>query len=531
METMEKAVYLRPNALVEPLFNRWHAWVYLISPVTAAMYTANAHLKIMQSFVAAPQVHVAALKNPAMVSGPFINYDAGRVGDVKALIEKTRRERGDLLELAQAVQGLELLLAKETEGYSLEGLYESVPEGLKGLVELTYDTLNNPSARYIEGLAYKSPYYNKGSQSVLLSLIEGDQRTLVFGSPRLDGPGYLHLDVPFDDPALDELFRMRYEPAPLGRVREALGVRDEDLELFASFFTEEGPRRGARYDGEGVRVRYFGHACVLIETRETSVLVDPVISYEYPADVERYTYADLPETIDYLLLTHHHQDHCLLETLLQLRHKVRHILVPRSNAGALTDPSLRTALREIGFPDVREVDDMESVRVAGGEITALPFLGEHGDLNIRTKAAYLVRLGGASVLLAADSNNLEPRLYKYIHDAVGQVDLLFLGMECDGAPFSWVYGPLITKAMPRKVDQSRRLDGSNYEKAMRLVEELGPRHVYVYAMGQEPWLSFVMGINYTPESRPLLESDRLVESCRGRGMVSERLFGKKELLL
>lgn len=531
MDMMEQPVYLRPNTLVEPLFNRWHAWVYLISPVTAAMYTANAHLKIMQSFVAAPQVHVSALKNPAMVSGPFINYDASRVGDIKALIEKTKRERGDLLELAQAVQSLEQLLAKETEGYSLEGLYERVPEHLKGLVELTYDTLNHPSARFIEGLTYKSPYYNKASQSVLLSLIQGDQRTLVFGSPRLDDPGYLHLELPFDDPALDELFKMKYAAQPLGRIKKLLRVRDEDLELFSSFFTTDAPRQAARYDGEGVRVRYFGHACVLIESHDTSVLCDPIISYDYQADVERYTYADLPDTIDYLLLTHHHQDHCLLETLLQLRHKVKHIIVPRSNAGALTDPSLKTALHQIGFEDVREIDDMESIRLKDGSITGLPFLGEHGDLNIRTKAAYLVKLGDSSVLMAADSNNLEPRLYKYIHDAVGEVDLLFLGMECDGAPFSWVYGPLISKALPRKVDQSRRLDGSNYEKAMKLVEELQPRHVYVYAMGQEPWLSFVMGINYTPESRPLLESDRLVETCLQRGVVSERLFGKKELLL
>jgi L-ascorbate metabolism protein UlaG (beta-lactamase superfamily) len=32
----------------------------------------------MQSFVAAPQVHVSALKNSAMIGGPFINYDANK---------------------------------------------------------------------------------------------------------------------------------------------------------------------------------------------------------------------------------------------------------------------------------------------------------------------------------------------------------------------------------------------------------------------------------------------------------------------
>ena len=79
-------VYLKQNVLAEPLFNQWYAWPSLISPATAAMYIANAHVKIMQSFVAAPQVHVAALKNPAMRGGPFISYDATRTAEVKELM-------------------------------------------------------------------------------------------------------------------------------------------------------------------------------------------------------------------------------------------------------------------------------------------------------------------------------------------------------------------------------------------------------------------------------------------------------------
>jgi len=35
------------------------------------MYVANVQLKLMQSFVNSPQVHIIALKNPAMFSGPL----------------------------------------------------------------------------------------------------------------------------------------------------------------------------------------------------------------------------------------------------------------------------------------------------------------------------------------------------------------------------------------------------------------------------------------------------------------------------
>jgi hypothetical protein len=188
-------------------------------------------------------------------------------------------------------------------------------------------------------------------------------------------------------------------------------------------------------------------------------------------------------------------------------------------------------LQNIGFARVREIDELESIPVEGGTITGLPFLGEHADLNIRTKIAYLVTLKDRSVLCAADSNNIEPRLYEKIHSLFGDVNVMFLGMECDGGPLSWLYGPLMTKPIARKQDQSRRLDGSNYEKAIDIVERLNPNQVFVYAMGQEPWLTYLTSIQYTEQSRPIVDSNKLVADCRNRGLESERLFGQKEIHL
>jgi hypothetical protein len=64
---------------------------------------------------------------------------------------------------------------------------------------------------------------------------------------------------------------------------------------------------------------------------------------------------------------------------------------------------------------------------------------------------------------------------------------------------------------------------------MGIVERLRPGQVYVYAMGQEPWLTYLTSIVYTEESRPIVESNSLVAECRERGIVSERLFGSKEI--
>src|SRR5215217_7965165 len=115
--------YLKQNVQFEPLFNQWYAWTHLIAPHTAAMFIANLHLKIMKSYVAAPQVHANAVRNPAMLGGPFINYDGGKVDQIKALIEKTTKEQAHMIEFADSVRVLNDLLRDEAKGHSLEPLY------------------------------------------------------------------------------------------------------------------------------------------------------------------------------------------------------------------------------------------------------------------------------------------------------------------------------------------------------------------------------------------------------------------------
>ena len=106
-----------------------------------------------------------------------------------------------------------------------------------------------------------------------------------------------------------------------------------------------------------------------------SILVDPVISYKDSRGVERYIHADLPDTIDYVLVTHSHQDHIMFETLLQLRHKIRNLIVPKASGSDRVDPSLKLILETIGFPSVHEIDEMGRIEISEGEIVGLPFLG------------------------------------------------------------------------------------------------------------------------------------------------------------
>ena len=523
--------YLKYNVKLEPLFNQWYAWPLLIPPAAAAMNIVNSHLKIMKSYVSAPEVHVAATRNPAMRGGPFMNHPASRMKEVKALMERTLQDRSRMIVLAEAVKTLNEILRNEAKGYSLESLYQKIPDELKGYVELVYDLNNNPSFRFIEELLYKSPYYDLATQSVALSIISDDRRPFVFSTPWLEDGGQLRLEIPFSHMGLDELTRMRTRPQSLGYIKECCGIQEKDEALFRTFVSETNLAGGRRYDGDEIRIRYYGHACILIETKETSLLTDPVISYEYETAIPRYTLRDLPETIDYVLITHGHADHLSFETLIQLRHKIRNIVVPRNGSGFLEDPSLKLMLKRLGFANVIEIDELETLEIDGGFITAVPFLGEHADLNIRTKTAHLIRLGERSIMCAADSSNLETRMYEHVTGLIDDIDVLFLGMECDGAPLSWIYGPLLTMPVERGMDHSRRLSGSDYPRAIEIVDKLNCEQVYVYAMGQEPWLSYITSIEYTDESKPIVDSNRLIEACRARGIVSDRPYGAMEMFL
>jgi hypothetical protein len=97
-------------------------------------------------------------------------------------------------------------------------------------------------------------------------------------------------------------------------------------------------------------------------------------------------------------------------------------------------------------------------------------------------------------------------------------------MECQGAPLSWVYGPLLPVTLDRKKDQSRRLNGSDCDRALKVVESLKSKYVYVYAMGMEPWIQYITSIDPSEHTAPMVNSKAFIQACITRGLTAEQLY-------
>jgi L-ascorbate metabolism protein UlaG (beta-lactamase superfamily) len=522
--------FLKPDVKIELLASRWFVWPHLVSPVQHAMNVAFRHLPMMQSFVASPQVHIAASKDPNMLGGPFLDLPASAVPEIKTLIQQTTAQLAKLITFARDLKAFDQAVQDGATGFCLSEFYERMPSSLAGTTEIFYDVNNNPALRVIEEIVYKYHLDNRASQEICLSQTKDADRKFFMTTPRVALSGRFFTATEFADPRLDALSSMRTSAGLLDDVSRAFDIEPSQRAAFESFFTSAAPqRKNPGYSGDGVRVRYFGHACVLIQTARSSILIDPTVTWDANESDNRFTFVDLPDVIDLVVISHCHQDHFSPELLVQLRHRIRKIVVPRNGGGNLADPSMKLILQRLGYTNIEVVDAFDSIKFDEGEVVSLPFSGEHSDLNVHSKQTIFVEIKGRRFFFLVDSDAIDPGLYSLVTTIVGKPDALFIGMECFGAPLTWLYGPLLTKPVSRRNDESRRLSASNCERAWRLVKDLGCTKAFIYAMGQEPWLRYLMGLEYKPDSIQLTQARSFVERCVEAGVDVEHLNISREL--
>jgi L-ascorbate metabolism protein UlaG (beta-lactamase superfamily) len=530
---MSRLFRLAPSTFVEPLVHDWSAWSYPVAPVTACLHAHGYQLPLLRSYLADPALHFSANQDVSLIGGSFVNIAPVRADEVGRLLGRMETDMAAALALAPQLLECQRWLARTAQGQTIEPLYARVPEALRGRVELVYDYLNRPSLRVIERPFYRGEYSTEPFQSFRLSTLAADDaRTYFLNTPRLLERGQIDWRIPFRSSAADALFRLDLEPQPEETIQELLSLEPGEEAHLRALLVEDGGRRPADVESDDVRVRYFGHACILVEHRGISMMTDPCVAVRPTGGgLERYSFDDLPTRIDVALITHNHADHVSLETLLRLRHRIGCVVVPRSFGMLYGDVSLKLLLTELGFRHVVALDDYERLDIDGASITGVPFFGEHADLS-HGKTGYVIEAGGRRIYAGADSDCLDERVYTEIRRCVGPVDTVFLGLECVGAPLTFVYGCLLDRRPTPEQDQTRRQHGCDAARAATVLRALGATRFYNYAMGLEPWMDFILGFGSPQPTPQFLESERMLRMTGDMGLAAaERLYGRREIRL
>jgi len=518
--------YLQNSVSFEPTIGGWYAWIQLLPPHTASLNFLNRYIPILESFINFPELHAQAASDPKLFAGPYANLSVLAKEKIQHYLEVFSLKANELFKLATAIIELNKEIANFT-GKSFDALYVLLPDNLRDCIELVYNEFNKPSIRYIEPLLYKKFFNILATMQSFHVYPYDNSRSFVLSTPRVSSiHNGLEINIPFKNKVYDELFGAASIPIEVEDIAEKLAIQSTELDAFKGLFHEEKLNKLYQSSDE-LTLKYFGHACVLIESRGKSILIDPLIhsvKINSQENKQSYTYDDLPEKIDYVLITHSHHDHFNIETLLRIRHKIGKIIVPQNNNGSILDPSLKFALTELGFKDISSLEEFDTIGEDSFKITALPFWGEHADFDIRSKTIYLVSVHNKNIMFATDMNYINDISYNKYIDCIKQVDALFIGTEFVGASADWLYGSVILSEFSHQNKFSRRLCSSNAEKGYKLAKTINAKSVYIYALGQEPWLSHIMGMKHNTDSLQSREADKLVHLLSQDGICAKKLY-------
>lgn len=147
-----------------------------------------------------------------------------------------------------------------------------------------------------------------------------------------------------------------------------------------------------------MRIAYIGHATLSVELDGVRILTDPMLR---PRVTHLYRRGPLPEgkwiqSIEAVLISHLHLDHCDIPSLRRLGMKTR-MIVPRG-AGTL--------LRRRGFHEVEELDHGEATAVKSLTVTATPAVhsGFRPPLGPTAIALGFIISGSKRIYFAGDTD-------------------------------------------------------------------------------------------------------------------------------
>ncbi len=153
------------------------------------------------------------------------------------------------------------------------------------------------------------------------------------------------------------------------------------------------------------QIVWFGHSSYLLIIAGHTVLVDPVLTSEFPANLmmtpfkgaDLYTPDDLPD-IDLLVITHDHWDHLDYGTLRRISPRVGRVVAPLGVGAHLEKWGYGTRLSELDWG--------ESATADGIRLTCLPARHFSGRLLRRAQSlwgSFMLEAGGRTIFIGGDS--------------------------------------------------------------------------------------------------------------------------------
>lgn len=179
-------------------------------------------------------------------------------------------------------------------------------------------------------------------------------------------------------------------------------------------------------------VTWVGHATFLIRINETTVLTDPFfsdIAGKFGFGPKRYlpitiNIDDLPK-IDLIICTHNHYDHLDIKSLKKIRRKFG------GDIQVFCPLGLSKYFKQCGFKRVRELHWYEKSRYRDLDIFCLPSIHNSGrslfDKNKTLWCSFGLKSDSFTLYFSGDTA-YHPKLFKEIHNLIGDCDLCILGI-------------------------------------------------------------------------------------------------------
>jgi Diiron non-heme beta-hydroxylase N-terminal domain len=87
----DRALYaFADSACIEALVGRFPAWPHVVAPVPYSLHLANYQMKVLESYLANPDLHEKACANPKLLGSAFVRVSASSSSQVQALFNKMR---------------------------------------------------------------------------------------------------------------------------------------------------------------------------------------------------------------------------------------------------------------------------------------------------------------------------------------------------------------------------------------------------------------------------------------------------------